>query len=248
MKRLPVELSRKPDAVLFDLDNTLYAYDPAHEAAMAAVEARTRTNLGIDTSTFRDTFEDAKREVKARLGKAAASHSRLLYFQRLIEMTTGKSDPSLSLELEKTYWRRFMSGASLFPGARDLLGELRYAGIPLLLVTDLTAQIQLRKLVFFELEQAFDHIVTSEESGADKPDPAPFRLALKKAGLSKEGLFWMVGDSAEKDILGAKEAVGALGIQKVHGGVQRSEHAVYHVADFTSLAAGVRHAFGGTSH
>lgn len=244
MKHLSPQLSKKPDAVLFDLDNTLYAYEPAHEVALTAVGVRCHTNLGLTPDAFKKAFIESRNEVKTRLGTAAAAHSRLLYFQRLIERTSGKADPALSLELEKTYWRRFMSSATLFPGARDLLGELRYAGIPLLLVTDLTAQIQLRKLVFFELEQAFDQVVSSEEAGADKPDPRPFLLALHKAGLPERGTYWMIGDSAEKDILGAQRAIGALGIQKLHHGVERSSDAVAHVSDLRELALGVREAFG----
>ena len=31
---------RLPDAILFDTDNTLYPYDPAHAAAQAAVRTK----------------------------------------------------------------------------------------------------------------------------------------------------------------------------------------------------------------
>lgn len=241
--QLPEALLQKPDAVLFDLDNTLYAYEPAHDLAMVAVETRCNASLGLDSAAFKALFDEARKEVKTRLGHQAASHSRLLYFQRVIERAAGKANPALTLELEKTYWRRFMSAASLFPGARDLLGELRFAGIPLLLVTDLTAQIQLRKLVFFELEHAFDQIVTSEEAGADKPDARPYRLALEKAGLPASGRYWMIGDSPERDIVGAQKAVGALGIQKVHHGVPRSNDATLVVTDLQAFAEAIRVAF-----
>src|SRR6185295_7053155 len=113
-----------------------------------------------------------------------------------------------------------------FGGARDVIDELRYAKIPVALVTDLTAQIQMRKLVYFDLEHAFDAVVTSEEAGADKPDARIFQLALVKLQLAdKQPRVWMLGESPEKDIDGARNAIGALTIQKVHHGVEPAQNA-----------------------
>ncbi|TKW74701.1 MAG: hypothetical protein DI543_23960, partial [Bradyrhizobium icense] len=67
--------------------------------------------------------------------------------------------PAIALDLEQTYWRTLMTSARLFHGAEDLLIELRAAGLPLALVTDLTAQIQFRKLVYFGIDRYFDTIV-----------------------------------------------------------------------------------------
>lgn len=141
-----------PDAVLIDLDDTLYEYAPAHNVGMTAAAEKCQVRLGLAQKNFDELFDSARREVKERLGGVASSHSRLLYFQRLVELTTGKSDPALSLDLEKTYWRRFMSAARLWPGARELVEEIRYLRIPIALVSDLTTQIQMRKLVYFELD------------------------------------------------------------------------------------------------
>ena len=43
------------------------------------------------------------------------------------------------------------------------------------IVTDLTAQIQFRKIVYFGLDHYFDHMVTSERQ-YDKPREEPLRL------------------------------------------------------------------------
>lgn len=230
-----------PDALLIDLDNTLYPYEPAHTVGMSAAAAKCEEQLGLDAKAFGEHFDAARREVKEQVRSTAASHSRLLYFQRLIEKTTGKSDPALSLDLEKTYWRRFMSAARLCPGARELIEECRFHRIPIALVTDLTAQIQMRKLVYFELDNAFDMIVTSEETGTDKPDPRMFELALRKLGRSaSSSRIWMIGDDEEKDIRGARSAVNAVTIQKLHPGVVKSALADAHVSDFADLTAAIR--------
>ena len=62
-----------------------------------------------------------KRQVKRQLGHTASSHSRLLYFQRGIEMLGRKTQLLITLDLEQTYWRTFLSHCELFPGVRDLL-------------------------------------------------------------------------------------------------------------------------------
>jgi FMN phosphatase YigB (HAD superfamily) len=243
-------LAQKPDAVLFDLDDTLYAYSPAHAAGIIAARQHCEAKIGLDPAAFDARFAEARDDVNARLSGTAASHHRLLYFQRLVESATGKSDAALSLELEKVYWRRFMATARLFPGARVLIEQLRYAKIPTALVTDLMAQIQMRKIVYFELEHAFDAVVTSEEAGAEKPDPRIFELAVEKLGLAgKSARIWMIGESAEKDIAGAREALGAVTLQKLHHGVEPSDLADVQFRVFSALADGLQRLFrSGSSH
>ena len=70
------------------------------------------------------------------------------------------------------------------------------------LVTNSTEGI-LERLKNLDLSQHLDTIVYSQEVGAEKPDPAPFRLALRRAGRSV-GECIFVGDSPEADVRGAR--------------------------------------------
>jgi HAD superfamily hydrolase (TIGR01549 family) len=236
----PERFDRLPDAVLFDTDNTLYHYDPAHEAAIAAVREKVTSKLAISETQFDSAFGEARREVKHRLKHQAASHSRLLYFQRMLELIGLRTQVLLALDFEQTYWRTFLSNAELFEGVTELLDDLRLAGIPTAIVTDLTAQIQFRKIIYFGLDHYFDYVVTSEESGCDKPDPAPFQIALQKM-MPKGDCIWMIGDNPDTDIAGARNAIKAVTIQKVHSGVMRGEGekqpdcAVQHFSEITEL-------------
>ena len=76
----------KPDAIIFDTDNTLYEYKPANEAAEIAVEKKVKNILGINSEIYRNTYIQSKKEIKKQLGKTASSHSRLLYYQRFLEI------------------------------------------------------------------------------------------------------------------------------------------------------------------
>jgi putative hydrolase of the HAD superfamily len=215
----PERFSRLPDAVLFDTDNTLYPYDPAHALAMQAVREKVMRTLSVEPEMFDKAFTEARSQVKARLGKAASSHSRLLYMQRMLEILGLGSQVLLALDFEQTYWRTFLSNATLFDDVKELLDDLRIMGIHTATVTDLTSQIQFRKLVYFGLDRDFDYIVTSEEAGFDKPHRAPFEMALEKIRPKGE-CIWMIGDNPVNDIRGAREAIGAVTLQKLHAGVE----------------------------
>lgn len=215
----PKKFDQVPDAILFDTDNTLYPYDPAHDAAMKAVRDKVIRTFSIEPSHFDEAFYKARKEIKSRLKHTASSHSRLLYMQRMLEIIGLGSQVLLALDFEQTYWRTFLSNAILFDEVKELLDDIRLAGIPTAIVTDLTAQIQFRKIVYFGLDSCFDYIVTSEEVGFDKPHAAPFQIALEKTN-PKGSCIWMIGDNPINDIEGARKTIGAVTLQKVHEGVE----------------------------
>ena len=218
----PARFTRLPDAIMFDTDNTLYAYDPAHKAAHKALRDKVVGAFSIAPEEFDKAYNEARRQVKAALNGTASSHSRLLYLQRMLEIMGLGSQVLHALDFEQTYWRAFLNHAILFDGVRDLLDDIRLHGIPTAIVTDLTAQIQFRKMVYFGLDRYFDYIVTSEEAGFDKPHAAPFRLAVQKL-RPKGDCIWMVGDNPQHDIRGGRENVNAVTLQKIHQGAEQGK-------------------------
>ncbi|MBW3654822.1 MAG: HAD family hydrolase [Gemmatimonadetes bacterium] len=242
---------RPPVALLLDTDNTLYPYDPAHTAAMQAVRSKAQRVLGVPADEFDAAFRAARADIHRQLKGTASSHSRLLYFQRTIEGLGLKTQILLTLDLEQTYWRTFLSEAVLFEGAKEFLEDVRRLGVPIANLTDLTAQIQFRKLVYFGIEALVDFVVTSEEAGRDKPDPLPFHLALRKLGLTSGEGVWMVGDNPVCDVQGSREACGAVTFQKTHEGVvagtgpQRPDVAFEHFAELRRLLSACASGPGG---
>ena len=228
-------LAQAPSAVVIDIDNTLYPYTPSHLAAAKATEEKACGLLGVKPDRLQAAFAEARSRIKRQLGDTASSHSRLLYYQGTIESLGLGSQPLAALDLEQTYWRRFLAEAKLFPGAKEFVRDLRSAGIATAVLTDLTAQIQFRKLIYFGLETYFDVIVTSEETGIDKPSGATFQLVLEKLGVPAAET-WIIGDDAAKDIAGGA-AAGMVTLQKRHDGVRLSERADAAFDDFADLSA-----------
>ena len=115
---------------MFDTDNTLYPYDPAHTAAQQAVRNKVVNTFSIKPEVFDAAFKEARQQVKTRLKHTASSHSRLLYLQRMLEIMGLGSQVLLALDFEQTYWRTFLSNAVLFDEVKDLLDDVRLLGIP----------------------------------------------------------------------------------------------------------------------
>jgi len=203
-----------PDAVLTDLDNTLYEYASAHERALAECLQKIEHNFRIPKEEVRRAFDLSRLATHNDLRETAASHSRLLYFCRLLEMYGLGTQFTFALELEQTYWRNFLVSAQLFPDVLEFLNDLRIRKIPVVVVTNLTHQIQLRKLSYFGLGELVTAIVTSEEVGVDKPHPRIFERAMQKIG-SERSRIWMIGDDPIADLRGAKATLSATTFLRV---------------------------------
>jgi len=195
----------KPRAVLVDIDNTLYAYEPCHRAGMdaAASAAAELADRWRSAEQFLRDFQAARTEVKRRLGRCAAAHSRLLYFKEMVDSCPGQADLEAATRLETAYWTAYGRRMSVEPGACELLEQLRRSGVRLAWVSNYTTARQIWKLRQLEMHRCGAALVTSEEAGSEKPDPAIVDLALARLGRTSEET-WLVGDSLEEDIAVAR--------------------------------------------
>lgn len=196
-------------AILLDLDDTLYAYKPCHYAGYEACKILASEKYRISNSDFESIWKIGRNKVHQDLHGQGASHSRLLYAQKASEVLFGKSNPQFALDMEETYWSVFLKKMVFNPGVEAFLREAKDKGIKMCIVTDLTAQIQMKKWLKLDLGRYIDFLVSSEEAGIEKPGKYIFELALEKLGV-KAGDCIMIGDSEEKDVKGA-EAMGIKG-------------------------------------
>ena len=191
--------------IFFDLDDTLYSYDEANEKAIASAVDFLGAKLRRPIEEVRRAFFRGREKVHEVLRGQAASHSRLLYIQKCIEELAGKTDVSLALAAHEVFLETFFGAMALREGAREFFLWAREKGFRIVIVTDLTADIQLKKIARLGIKEYIDYVATSEEAGAEKPDPRIFALALQKTDMRPEEVV-MIGDHYEKDIEGAKKA------------------------------------------
>lgn len=191
-------------AVIFDLDNTLYAYDPCHAAGFRAVTDYAEAQFGIAPEAFPALHREGDRLLRAHAGEnAAAIHSRLIRYQLILEL---RGLPIFHApRMEKLYWDAFLAGVKPEPGTRETLLALRAQGFRIGVGTNMTASQQYEKLRLLGLLELVDFMVCSEEVNAEKPAAKLFLRCVEKAGCeARECLF--VGDDPVRDIQGALAA------------------------------------------
>ena len=196
----------KYKALLVDIDNTLYDYNSTHAIAKKSVIKFCKNQFNIDETTISKAYDTARKKVHIELSETAASHNRLLYFQKMCEILN-INPLQESFKLYNIYWDIFLENITPFDGVYELLKKYKNK---ICLVTDLTAHIQYRKIEKLKLYEYCQTLVTSEEVGKEKPHPYMFMLALQKVDL-KANEVCMIGDCFKKDIFGAT----SLGIDTI---------------------------------
>lgn len=226
----------KPQALVFDFDNTLYSYDACHNPALDQALVRLGTEFNCKVESVRSAFQQARAETKKRLGERASAHNRLLYFLKTFEILGFGPRPNDALSLEQLYWREYLARMELADGLADLFSAAKARKIPLALATELTAAIQVRKLIVLGLAETFDYIVISEECAAEKASGEVYELLREKMEVERGPHLWVIGDS-DAD-MAARRHIGATTVfANFFGGTPPSERPSLVATSPTHLAA-----------
>lgn len=109
----------------------------------------------------------------------------------------------------------------LYPDARPALQTLREAGVQVGIAANQPAAAALS---LERCDLAYDWLLISDLERLSKPDPAFFRLLVRRAGVSPERIAY-VGDRVDNDVLPA----AAAGLRAVH--LRRGPWGVIHARD-----------------
>lgn len=99
-------------------------------------------------------------------------------------------------------YRAIASLINLRRGATGLINGARAAGLRTAILTNGTADPQLRKIASVGLDRLVDAVVVTEQVGLHKPRPEPFLHALALIG-GEPAAAAMVGDTLYADVTGA---------------------------------------------
>ncbi|MDA8230117.1 MAG: HAD family hydrolase [Magnetospirillum sp.] len=103
-------------------------------------------------------------------------------------------------EAREVFYRSFeeihLSHLRPLPGAAGMLGGLAEAGLYLAVVSNKVGSYLRTEADALGWTPLFGRLVGANDAEADKPHPAPVRLALEAAGLDPGEDVWFVGDSA----------------------------------------------------
>ena len=201
-----------PEMILFDYGGTLLYepdFDPMamEKAAFEHLTANPK-NLTVEQiyAHVRSVFE------KATQMRMADAEFHQHHFMRLAYETLGLEFDIPYAQLEELQWYAASPG-DIMPDADKMLDYLNLWNIRTGVISNIgwSGRALRRRLDRLLPGNRFEFVIASSEYGIRKPDRLIFELALQKAGLPPEKV-WFCGDNKYADILGAS----AAGIYPVH--------------------------------
>lgn len=182
------------DALVFDMDDTLYPERDYVLSGFSAVAEWAEKNLGISAVA-------GERELRRlfHAGVRGDTFNRWLGAHDL-----GQHEDALIPRLVAVY-REHKPSISPFPGVRAAL-EKYHRRYRLGLVSDGYLAVQQRKLQALGLADCFDAVVFSDTWGREawKPSTKPFTAVLERLGVAAERTVY-IADNVAKDFLGARK-------------------------------------------
>ena len=180
------------NAIVFDLDDTLFLERDYALSGFRAVAEWSERNIGIPAeeayAELVGLFEDGVRT--GTFDAWLAARGRPLDLVPTMVGIFRDHEPTITP----------------VPVAIELLKGLR-SRYALGLVTDGYSSVQRRKLAALGLRFLFDSVVVSDDYGREawKPNPRPLLLALEELGVAGSAAVY-VADNPTKDFLGARKA------------------------------------------
>ena len=214
-------------AVIFDLDNTLVDFMLMKKQAIdAAINAMRDAGLKLSTDEIRQRIDQIYNERGIEFQSV---------FDELLYREFSKIDHKI-LSAGVIAYRRAREAALVpYPHVTMTLIELSKMQLKLGVVSDAPSKEAWLRLSYLNFHHLFDAVVTFDDTGMRKPNPEPFRKILEMLRI-EPGDALMVGDWAERDVLGAAQ-VGMKTVFARYGNTFGTEisNANYDIDDITQL-------------
>ncbi len=183
-------------AVIFDLDNTLVDFMKMKgEAIDAAIRAM--IDAGLELS-----YDEVKQRIDA-IYKEKGIEFQYVFDSLLADIFDKVNHKILSAGV--VAYRRAREAALVpYPHIYITLYELLKMGMKLAVISDAPSKEAWLRLTYLNMHHIFDVVITFDDTNERKPHPAPFILALNRLDIKPQEAL-MVGDWAERDIIGAKQ-------------------------------------------
>ena len=196
---------RKIKLICFDLDNTLYDYGIA-EAETEAYIAKIicEKDARQDVHDVLNKFTELKTH-HMHHDLDPKMFSRKLWYSELLDKINFKGNTSLmSKKLEHEYWSFLVPRINLFPETLKTL-DLLIQKYKLACITDSDGEkdIKINRIKALGLDTYFDFIITTDDTGKNKPSIENWEYLIKLSGL-KATECMMVGDHPDVDLVNAK--------------------------------------------
>jgi putative hydrolase of the HAD superfamily len=197
MTSSPPDPDAPVDAVLFDVDDTLCRYRrPGSELLPLAFD-----RVGVEPFFGAEEYHERYPEFLAAADDVGSLRERCF---ETLAAERGR-DPAVGRRVARAYAaERDHRNVRPLPGAREAVERLA-ADHRIGVVTNGGPSMQHDKLEKLGLDDAFETVVFAGYDTAPKPDPEPFRRALRALSVTPERAVH-VGNSTRSDVAGARAA------------------------------------------
>ena len=194
-----------PAGVVFDFGNVLVAWDPA--AALAA-------GLGADEARRFLEADDFDFDAWNHLQDAGRSWTDAMDELR-------RSHPHWVRHAE-AYLEHFPLSLTEVPGSADVVRDLHAAGVPVLGLTNWSAELYPHAPATFAFLGLLDHVVVSGAERAAKPDARAYELVAERSGLPLDRLVFVDDKQANVDAAAAlgMDALLFTGAEELRAGLR----------------------------
>lgn len=164
----------RPDAVLFDWDNTLIdSWAVIHDALNITFEAMEHPLWTLEET--RQQVTRSLRESFPEMFKDRWEEARDVFYARYQEI--------------------HLTELNALPGAEDLIAALLEAGIYLGVVSNKAGPHLRTEAAHLGWDGKFSKLVGATDASRDKPAVEPVALALENSGITPGPSVWFVGDT-----------------------------------------------------
>ncbi len=196
-----------PEMIIFDYGHTLLyepGFDPVKGSAALLAQAvknphhYTLADVRKASDMIYGTYLESVRQMDYEI--AAQTANRTLY------ESLGIAFDLSPVELEMVFWDAASAGA-LMPEADQMLDYINQKGMRSAVISNLvwSGEALSRRLRRLLPRHSFEFIITSSDYFLRKPHALLFEIALQKAGLRADQV-WYCGDNTRVDVEGAARA------------------------------------------
>jgi putative hydrolase of the HAD superfamily len=197
---------RKYEHIFFDLDHTLWDFSAnCAETLSDLYKQHHLHSYNIPLEDFITTYRKINDSMWDDLhkGKVTIAEVRNLRFKYTFKLF-GLDESLVPKDIDEQFISLCPTKSNVFPHTHEILDYLSEKYI-LHILTNGFRETQRTKLKSAGIEQYFEHVIHSDESGYMKPDKRMFDYALHTTGTQLNQCL-MIGDDLYADILGAKNA------------------------------------------
>ena len=202
---------KKPKMILFDYGQTLVNEKPFD--GVKGTEAVLKYATGNKYNLSAEEIQREANAINKELGRFDPARRHLFQvevpnhmFTKYLYESLGIEMPLSDLEMDRVFWNAAAPGEPT-DGIEDFLDFLKTQGIRTGVISNISycGEAVAERISGILPKHEFEFILATSEYLYRKPNKRIFELALRKADLKPEDV-WYIGDQYECDVMGAKSA------------------------------------------